>query len=183
MSDIATDADAARVERFRRERQFGRRCALQFLYQADVQDDWGNLARNLGLLKDQVCDLEDALEGPSFEHAWEFAERLIRGVVSERQNLDERIAASATNWTLARMSIIDRNILRLAGYELYYCHDVPDLTALDEGVELAKLFGHADSSRFVNGVLDRLLRDRQTPGPAAGAAPANPADPAAKEGG
>ena len=155
--------DAARIERYRRERQFARRSALQFLYQADVQDDWGNLARNLLLLKAQIRDLDDPLDPPSFERAWDFTERLVRGVVAERARLDERISASATNWTLARMSVIDRNILRLATYELYCGDEVPELTALDEGVELAKMFGHADSSRFVNGVLDRLLRDRHTP--------------------
>ncbi len=171
MSDSLTDADAARIERYRRERQFGRRCALQYLYQADVQDDWGNVSRQIGLLKAQVQDLDDALEGSSFDHAWAYAERLIRGVLEHRQELDERIAARATNWTLARMSIIDRNILRLATYELYCCEDVPGLTALDEGVELAKAFGHADSSRFVNGVLDRLWRDRPAAPEAAPDAP------------
>jgi len=163
MSSQDADTDTVRVERYRRERQFARRCALQFLYQADVQDDWGNVERNLGLLRRQVRELDDAPEGTSFEQAWGFAERLVRGVLQERPALDERIAASATNWTLARMSIIDRNILRLASFELHCCDDVPDLTALDEGVELAKAFGHADSSRFVNGVLDRMLRDRRAP--------------------
>jgi N utilization substance protein B len=171
MSTTETDNDAARVERYRRERQFARRCALQFLYQADVQDDWGNVARNLALLREQIRDLEDCLEDPSFEHAWEYAERLIRGVLENRAALDERISTSATNWTLARMSVVDRNILRLAGYELHYCDDVPELTALDEGVELSKVFGHSDSSRFVNGVLDRLLRDRHAAGAPAPAGP------------
>jgi N utilization substance protein B len=162
MNNAVTEAadDAARIERYRRERQFARRSALQFFYQADVQDDWGNLGRNLALLKAQLREFDDALEPAAFEHAWDFTERLVRGVAAERARLDERISASATNWTLARMSLIDRNILRLATYELYCGDEVPELTALDEGVELAKLFGHADSSRFVNGVLDRLLRDR-----------------------
>jgi N utilization substance protein B len=172
MSTPQTDDAASRVERYRLERQFGRRCALQFLYQADVQDDWGNVERNLGLLKRQVQELDEAPEGDSFDLAWEFAERLVRGVLRERSTLDERIAASATNWTLSRMSIIDRNILRLASFELHCCEDVPELTALDEGVELAKAFGHADSSRFVNGVLDRMLRDRRGPAAVGEAGPA-----------
>lgn len=158
-----TSAEAARVERYRRERQSARRFALQYLYQADVQDDWGNVGRGLVLLKAQLRELDDPLDPPSFERAWDFTERLVRGIVTERAQIDERIAASATNWTLARMSVVDRNILRLATYELYCGDEVPELTALDEGVELAKVFGHADSSRFVNGVLDRLLRDRHTP--------------------
>ena len=165
MNNAVTETadDAARIERYRRERQLARRSALQYLYQADVQDDWGNVGRNLTLLKPQLRELDDPLEPPSFERAWDFTERLVRGVVAERARLDERISASATNWTLARMSVVDRNILRLATYELYCGDEVPELTALDEGVELAKVFGHADSSRFVNGVLDRLLRDRHTP--------------------
>jgi transcription antitermination protein NusB len=154
-------ADAAHIERYRRERQFARSAALQYLYQADVQDDWSNVSRNLAILKDQLRELEPALDAASFGRAWEYAERLVRGVLAQRASLDERIAASAINWTLARMSVVDRNILRLATYELYCTEDVPALTALDEGVELAKIFGHTDSSRFVNGVLDRLLRDRQ----------------------
>jgi len=162
-AETETADDAARVERYRRERQCARRSALQYLYQADVQDDWGNVGRNLALLKAQLRDLDDPLDPASLERAWDFTERLVRGVVAERARLDERISASATNWTLARMSVVDRNILRLATYELYCGDEVPELTALDEGVELAKVFGHADSSRFVNGVLDRLLRDRHTP--------------------
>ena len=162
-AETETADDDARVERYRRERQFARCSALQYLYQADVQDDWGNLGRNLALLKPQLRELEETLDQPSFERAWDFTERLVRGVVAERARLDERISSSATNWTLARMSVVDRNILRLATYELYCGDEVPELTALDEGVELAKVFGHVDSSRFVNGVLDRLLRDRRTP--------------------
>jgi N utilization substance protein B len=178
MSSQPTETDASRIERYRRERQFGRRCALQFLYQADVQDDWGNVERNLALLRRQVRELDEAPEGTSFDHAWQFAERLVRGVLTERSGLDERITASATNWTLARMSVVDRNILRLASFELHCCDDVPELTALDEGVELAKAFGHADSSRFVNGVLDRMLRDRR----ASGALEASPATADSAEG-
>jgi N utilization substance protein B len=162
-AETETSADAANIERYRRERLLARCSALQFLYQADVQDDWGNVGRNLALLKGQLRELDTPLDPASFERAWDFTERLVRGVVAERTRLDERISASATNWTLTRMSVVDRNILRLATYELYCGEEVPELTALDEGVELAKVFGHADSSRFVNGVLDRLLRDRHAP--------------------
>ncbi len=161
MSSPAHEDDQSRAERYRRERRFARQCALQFLYQADLQGDWGSAAAGLGAFRKQVREFEGAPEGPSFDRAWEFAVRLIRGVTRERAALDEKIAACATNWTLSRMSAVDRNILRLAGFELYFCDDVPELTAVDEGVELAKRFGHADSSRFVNGVLDRMLRERR----------------------
>lgn len=155
-----------RGERYRRERHFARSCALQFFYQADVQDDWGNVSRNLSILRRQVQELaEDLPEPGSFQRAWAFAEELVRGVLAERERIDGIIAASATNWTIPRMGVVDRNILRLATFEVCCCTTVPPLTALDEAVELAKAYGHSDSSRFVNGVLDRILREHQRPAP------------------
>ena len=164
MSDASSEKPLSNAERFLQERQFARRCALQYLYQADMRDDWGNIHRNLVLLKEQVRDVEeDVPQGASFDRAWGYTECLVNGLIAARAHLDELIGASATNWTMARMSMIDRNILRLAAFELYHQSDVPEITALDEGVELAKQFGNADSSRFVNGVLDRLLKEHRRP--------------------
>ncbi|MBN2450317.1 MAG: transcription antitermination factor NusB [Lentisphaeria bacterium] len=160
MTAGTTDGNEPRNERFRRERHFARRCALQFLYQADVRDDWTHVDADLKHLQTQIWDMDEEVpRGMRVERTWEYTERLVRGILLRRRELDETIAACATNWTLRRMSVIDRNILRLAAFELRYCGDVPPLTALDEGVELAKQFGHADSSRFVNGVLDRIHRE------------------------
>jgi len=85
-----------------------------------------------------------------------YAETLARGVVAHRDALDQLIAAYAEHWTLARMPLVDRNILRLAVYEFLHASDVPDLVAIDEAIELAKAYGGEDSSRFVNGILDRI---------------------------
>lgn len=160
MKEVIDPNDSLGAERYQHERHFARRCALQYLYQMDIQGDWGNLARNLAMLRRQVLDLDETGDETLVNRAWAFAETLVRGVVEHRELLDEKIGACATNWTVARMSAIDRNILRLAAYQLAFRDDVPPLTAVDEGVELAKEFGHADSSRFVNGVLDRLLKDQ-----------------------
>jgi N utilization substance protein B len=82
---------------------------------------------------------------------------LVRGVEQHMEQLDEAIAAHAKGWTLARMPAIDRNVLRVAAFELLGRHDVPVAVVLDEAVELAKRFSTDDSGRFVNGVLAALV--------------------------
>ena len=136
-----------------------RRCALQFLYQADQQDEWGCSDEAIGLFGEQIRELEDCLAEPHFSRAWTFSERLIRGVLEHRDAIDVRISATAHNWRLERMAAVDRCILRMAAYELLFDSKTPAVTAVDEAVELAKVFGHRDSGRFVNGVLDRLLHE------------------------
>lgn len=88
--------------------------------------------------------------------AVEFARRLVNGVRERRQELDATLSGIAENWSLARMSATDRNVLRLGAYELLYT-DTPPRVAVDEAVELAKRFGAAQSGPFVNGILDRVL--------------------------
>ena len=88
-----------------------------------------------------------------------YADALVRGVRSDATKLDERIRAASQNWRLERMARIDRNALRLGAYELLTRTDVPRAVILDEAVELAKRFGGEESSKFVNGVLDRIADD------------------------
>ena len=88
-----------------------------------------------------------------------FAERLVAGVLEKKKELDQLIGRYAVNWTIARMQIVDRNILRIGAYELLHCPDVPWRVAINEGVELAKKFGGTDGHKYVNGVLDKLAQD------------------------
>lgn len=85
-----------------------------------------------------------------------YAEALARGVVMHRERLDHLIGAHAVHWTLERMPLVDRNILRLAAYELLHESAVPERVAIDEAIELAKAYAGEDSGRFVNAILDRI---------------------------
>jgi N utilization substance protein B len=87
-----------------------------------------------------------------------FAQSLLAGVRLHQTELDAKLAAVTENWSLSRMAITDRNVLRLGAYELLYS-DTPPRVVIDEAVELAKLFGTQQSGQFVNGILDRLYRD------------------------
>jgi len=92
--------------------------------------------------------------------AMEFALSLLDGVREHRAELDQVLAAKADNWSVERMAAVDRNILRLGAYEILYT-DTPGRVAINEAVELAKTFGAQQSAPFVNGILDRVLRERQ----------------------
>jgi N utilization substance protein B len=90
-----------------------------------------------------------------------FCLELFDGVVSHLDDIDLKLAAAAENWRLARMATVDRNLLRLGAFEILFQKETPPAVALDEAIELARRFGSADSSAFVNGVLDRLRREAQ----------------------
>ncbi len=101
------------------------------------------------------------------EESFAHARRLVEGTLTHRQAIDQRIRAHAENWRLERMPAIDRNILRLAVFEMLHQQGVPKLVVVDEAIELAKRFGSEDSGRFVNGLLDGILHAPPETAPAA----------------
>ncbi|MEE2788784.1 MAG: transcription antitermination factor NusB [Myxococcota bacterium] len=89
----------------------------------------------------------------------EFVERLVRGVAAHSSAIDELIGRYSLNWKVARMGQVDRNILRLAAFELAFESDVPTKATLNEAIEIAKRFGTDESGKFVNGILDRIAQE------------------------
>jgi len=98
------------------------------------------------------------------EEAFEHARAMVEGTLGRRGEIDELIREQAANWRLERMPAVDRNILRLAVYEMLCEIDVPKLVVMDEAIELAKKYGSEQSGRFVNGLLDGLLKAHSFPG-------------------
>jgi N utilization substance protein B len=94
------------------------------------------------------------------QEAFAHARVLVEGAAAHRDEIDALIRSQADNWRLERMPAVDRNILRLAVYELLHQPDVPKLVVLDEAIELAKKYGSEQSGRFINGLLDGLLKQR-----------------------
>lgn len=95
------------------------------------------------------------------EESFRRAKELVKGTLEQRQRIDELIRLQADNWRLERMPTIDRNILRLAIFEMLSDPSVPRVVVVDEAIELAKKFGSEDSGRFVNGLLDGILNSRR----------------------
>jgi N utilization substance protein B len=126
-------------------RRQSRERALQILFQWDIH---GNTEHWL----------EDFWErNPPTEEIREFAERLVNGVMTNHKELDRLIGAHATNWTVSRMPVVDRNILRAALYELLWMPEVPAKVTVNEAIELAKQFADDETKKFVNGVLDNII--------------------------
>jgi len=139
-------------------RHRSRRAALQALYAADLRERAGGVpeAPELGL--DALAEHFELAPG-----ALAFAKELVLGVAGARAVLDARLRAVARNWRLERMAHVDRNVLRLAAFEMLY-GGTPPAVAIDEAVELAREFGDDASPRFVNGVLDALVREQTATG-------------------
>ena len=132
---------------------------MQALYQSDQVD--GGVLDALNGLWSGLLDEEDPELGrrQAESDEVEFATLLARGATDEREALDARIEKTSTNWRIARMSVVDRNILRLGAYELLFMDDIPANVSINESVELAKKYGTKDSRAFVNGILDRIAKD------------------------
>ncbi len=136
-------------------RRHARECALQALYNADVS--------NVSTL-DALTAVETYFAGGELEEATRtFARQLVEGVSANMADLDKAIEQHSDHWRVERMARVDRNVLRLAVFELHHLADVPKKVTLNEAVELGKKFGSEESSAFVNGVLDRIARDVQKP--------------------
>jgi len=162
------------------KRRTAREMAVQMLYQSDLGgsplthifntfDLSEYLAREApGEKKRAEAPLDDRAELAKrrrrVDEAFEYAQALVRGTVDNQEKIDAMIRGQADNWRLERMPPVDRNILRLAVYEMLHERETPKLVVLDEAIELAKKFGSEQSGRFVNGLLDGLLKQHTFPG-------------------
>lgn len=128
-----------------RQRRKAREVALQVLYGIDVAQ--GNLRETMELFWNNF-------EAP--DKVKTFSSALVEGTWSNRKQIDALISSCAENWSVERMSIVDRSILRMAVYEFLYCREIPPKVAINEAIDLGKLFGSENSGAFINGVLDAL---------------------------
>ena len=142
-----SDADKPAARRAVGKRRKAREVALQFLYQLDLNGDDDPVPH----------DEEFWARHPVDDDTRAFGDALVRGVKSNQAKIDHAISQFAEHWDLARMAVVDRNILRLAVYELLWTAEVPPKVAINEAIEIAKRYGTSESAAFVNGILDRCL--------------------------
>jgi len=135
-----------------RKRTRARELALQVLYQVDIRkDDIKDLLQNL-------WERVDATDEPIDDSVKEFATELACGTLEHLEKIDASLTSYAENWQLDRMATIDRNVMRLAVYELLFVADIPLKVSINEAVELAKRYGDVESGKFVNGILDKISK-------------------------
>jgi len=134
-----------------RNRTKGRECALKILYAAEIRKDTPEeYARifweNHPIIKEEIK---------------EFSNFLINGTSKNKEFIDAAISKYATNWQIQRMPAIDRNILRVATFELLFAGDIPPKVSINEAIDVAKRYGDKDSGKFVNGVLDKINKTEE----------------------
>lgn len=135
-----------------RKRTKGREESLKILYQAEITKRTITSANENYWVQKEKFD----------QTVHNFSDRIVLGVEQNIAVIDEKISKYATNWQLKRMAIIDRNILRMGVYELLYAADIPPKVSINEAVELAKKYGDVESSKFVNGILDKIHKTEMT---------------------
>ena len=128
-------------------RRDAREAAAQYLYQREMQGDESDTA---------LTDFYD-MRGLS-PSGRRFCDALLQGWMRHRESVDEAIQKNAINFEFHRLSAVDRNVLRVAAYEILHCPDVPPAVAINEAIEIAKKFSTGDSGKFVNGVLDNIRK-------------------------
>jgi N utilization substance protein B len=133
-----------------RQRSKGRSFALQFLYQMDIRKE--DSEENL------LVEFFENIESDADTEA--FARKILEGVYKNKVKIDLVIADCLNNWDISRISIVDKNILRIATYELIYALDIPSKVAVNEAIELGKSYGSKESGSFINGVLDKILKTK-----------------------
>lgn len=138
------------MPRFANTRRQSRECTLHMLYAFD----------NCSMDEKAVFECFDPLLPIEIPYR-EFAVTIFRGVCENQKEIDSLIEKYADNWEISRMTVIDRNIIRLAAYEILYMPKTPISVIIDEAVEISKAYSNKDSSKFVNGILDKLKNERK----------------------
>ncbi len=132
-----------------RRRTRARELAVQFLFQLDLRGD------------EIIGSLHEFIEGETDDKdVQEFAARLILGAKGRQEDTDRCLQQVARNWDLSRMAALDRNVLRMAVFELLHCPDIPPKVTINEAIEIGKKYSTSNSGAFINGILDRVRLDR-----------------------
>lgn len=136
-----------------RNRTTGRELALKFLFMLDLRGPE---------VRGELGEFLASSRAP--DEAVRFAGDLVAGYLEEAARIDAWVDQAAENWDLRRMATVDRNILRIATYELLACPETPARVVINEAIEIGKKFGSARSASFINGILDRIRRSRDLEG-------------------
>jgi len=148
-------------------RRTGRELALKIVFgfidsnvglEQQLGEFWSNFRFRDDVLGDPLDDVREQVPLP----VRDFAEQLARGVHDRREELDRIIAACSANWSLERMSRVDLAVLRLACFELLHMSETPASVVINEAIEIGRRYGTKETPAFINGILDRIARERQS---------------------
>ncbi|KAB2842262.1 transcription antitermination factor NusB [bacterium] len=141
-------------------RRKAREVSLQLLYETELAHKSGKEVAER-FLKDPYCLLLEGsdLAPAALEEVRDFTRQITEGVSNNVHEIDRLIEGHSTHWKVSRMASVDRNILRMAVFELLYCQDIPASVTINEAIEIAKKYGTEESGAFVNGILDHIAKE------------------------
>lgn len=134
------------------KRRKAREVALSFLYQVEMRNE---MNEDIGRFFAEFW-AEQEIQDPKME---QFTKILAEGTIKNLSDIDEKISRAAINWSIKRMPCLDKNILRMATFEMLFMEDIPVLVSINEAIELAKKYSAEDSPRFINGVLHKIKEE------------------------
>ena len=152
-----------------RKRTRAREIALQILYLIDISEDdyqvawekfWAVESPEVSEEVHLVKSADGGAAKPLFNRVKEFSQQLVKGAIENLKSLDDVIESFAENWRLSRMAVVERNILRLATYELLFCPEIPPIVSINEAIDLAKKYSGLEAGKFVNGILDKIRKSK-----------------------
>lgn len=136
-------------------RRRAREQSLQFLYQTELKYD----CFDINNLDHELKEFWSNRDKPVDKEILEFSNLINVGTMENRESIDKLISQYSANWKIGRISKIDKQILRMAIFELLYLHDIPKSVVINEAIEIAKKYGSEESSSFINGILDKIKND------------------------
>jgi len=149
-------------------RRYAREWAMQFLFQHDAED-MTNTEEAIDIFSEQIrtSGLYDLPDKGVFKKAYKASLRIISGILENKNEIDKTISQYSPKWSISRMDAVDRNVMRIAVFEMLKCNNVPPIVSINEAVEIGKKYGSGNTPAFVNGILntikDTLKRSARDP--------------------
>ncbi|MCF7791715.1 MAG: transcription antitermination factor NusB [Victivallales bacterium] len=146
-------------------KRFAREWAMQFLYQIDLNAE-PTLDSVIDNFLNQITEMDEQTSVVPLKvqnKALKTTKEIINGIIENREIIDKKIAAFSTKWSIDRMNTVDRNIMRVATYEMLFCNSVPPIVSINEAVEIGKMFGTVNSASFINGILNSIKNTLDRP--------------------
>ncbi len=155
MSDnnLNSSGELKKTRKIKDSRSLGRELSMQFLFQTDLSQEPPD-AKKLSYFWHQLKHADCFPDNRHFKNASTLAEKIIYGVSGHLVEIDGIISKYSTNWSIHRIAVVDRNVLRIAIYEMLYDQGVPPVVSINEAVEIVKKYGMEESTSFINGVLN-----------------------------
>ncbi len=156
------EADFEQQEAHRHTKRLARELAMQYLFSNDLAEEAPDGAK-WQLFRDQAAENHNLSDNRFGRKVLEYGEKLVNGIYANRSDIDQEIGKHTENWDLNRLALVDRNVLRVAVFEMLYIDDVPPVVSINEAVEIVRDYSGAEAGNFVNGILNSIMAKLDRP--------------------